>query len=565
MSHPKIAEALVHILAQTGVKQVFGVVGDALNSITDAIRRNGKIQWIGVRHEEVAAFAAGAQAQLSGQLGVCAGTVGPGAIHLLNGLYDTKHSHAPLLALTGQVPVEEMGTDYHQEVDLQKLFDDVSVYNHTVVAASQMPRVAHLAIQTALTHRGVAHLCIPGDVAHAPLPTAELPQEFYHTHGEFTPAAAEVEQAAKILNGAKRVTILGGIGTRGARDEVLAVAEKLQAPIVYALRGKEVLEYDNPFAVGMTGLLGTPAGAKALEEADALLLVGTDFPYRNWIPSGKKVVQIDKNPDRLARRTHVDAGLVGHARHALKALLPLLKGGKDRTHLESAQNHRNQWREHQLKHIHPEGTKAPIRPELLAKTVSDLAEDDAIFCADTGMCVVWAARFLEMRKDRRLLGSFNHGSMANALPQAIGAQALYPNRQVITFSGDGGLSMLLGDLITAVSYNLPIKVFVFNNHRLGMVKLEMETDGYPEFGTVLKNPDFAKVAEAIGLTGIHVTEPSEVPGAVKKALTTQGPVLVNVETNPQELSFPPRFMTDRAVGFAISKVKEQLLAFGNNK
>jgi pyruvate dehydrogenase (quinone) len=386
MSHPKVSEALVHILAQIGVKQIFGVVGDALNSITDAIRRNGKIQWIGVRHEETAAFAAGAQAQLTGELGVCAGTVGPGAIHLLNGLYDTKHSHAPVLAITGQVPVEEMGTDYHQEVDLQKLFDDVSVFNHTVVSPRQMPRAAHLAIQTALTQRGVAHLCFPGDICHAELPTNEISQDFYRHSCESAPAPDELRKAAELLNDAKRVTILGGIGTRGARKELLELALCLQAPIVYALRGKEVLEFDNPYAVGMTGLIGTPAGADALEDADVLLLVGTDFPYRNWIPGGKKVVQIDRNADRLARRTPIEAGLVGDARCALQALLPLVKSGKDSSHLQSAQKHRDHWKEKELKKIRSDQGKKPIRPEWLARTISDLADDDAIFCADTG-CV----------------------------------------------------------------------------------------------------------------------------------------------------------------------------------
>lgn len=564
MARLKVSEALVQILAQTGVKYMFGVVGDALNSITESIRVNGKIQWIGVRHEETAAFAAGAQAQLNGELGVCAGTVGPGAIHLLNGLYDTKHSHAPVLAITGQIPVVEMGTDYFQEVDLQKLFDDVSVYNHTVVSPGQMPRVAHLAIQTALTRRGVAHLCIPGDVGQAELSTNDISQDFYRHFCESTPTTEELQKAAELLNDAKRVTILAGIGTHNARKELLQVAQCLQAPIVYALRGKEALEYDNPFAVGMTGLLGTPAGADALEDADALLLVGTDFPYRDWIPEGKKVVQIDRNADRLSRRTHIGAGLVGDARCTLKSLLPLLMEKKS-DHLDSAQKRRNQWKEKELKKMSRAENKKPIRPEWLAKVISNTAGDDAIFCADTGMCVVWAARYLEMRKGRRLLGSFNHGSMANALPQAIGAQLLYPERQVITFSGDGGLTMLMGDLLTAVSYQLPIKIFVFNNHRFGMVKLEMEVDGYPEFGTILKNPDFAKVGEALGFTGIRVTEPGELQEAVRRALSTTGPVLVDVETNPESLSFPPKFMAKEAVGFAIGKVKEFLLSYGDKE
>lgn len=561
MSHPKVSEALVSILAKTGVKQIFGIVGDALNGMTDAIRRNGEIQWIGVRHEETAAFAAGAQAQLTGQLGVCAGTVGPGAIHLLNGLYDAKRSHAPVLAISGQIPLEEMGSDYVQETNLQKLFDDVSVYNQTIVSPAQMPRVVQAALRAALARRGVAHLSIPGDIAQAPLPSVKIQPDIHHSQCESIPVPDDLERAADTLNASKHVTILAGIGTQGARKEILAVAERLKAPIVFTLRGKDVLEYGNPFAVGMTGVIGTPAGAKALEDADAFLLVGTDFPYRDWIPKGKKVVQIEKYADRLGRRTHINAGLLGGARGTLEALLPLLKNKKDSEHLRSAQKKRDQWWERQLKSLRRWSRKSSIRPELLAKTISDLAEDDAIFCADTGMCVVWAARFLQIREGRRLLCSFTHASMANALPQAIGSQALYPKRQVVTFSGDGGLTMLLGDLLTVVSYNLPIKFFVFNNHRFGMVKLEMETDGYPEFGTVLKNPDFAKLAEAIGLTGIHIKENQEVYEGVKKALATKGPVLVNVETDSNELFFPPRFLPNKAVGYAIGKAKEMLLSY----
>lgn len=558
MGHENVSENLVKILADMGIKQIFGVVGDALNSVTEAIRKDGRIQWIGVRHEEVAAFAAGAQAQITGGLGVCAGTVGPGALHLLNGLYDAKRSRAALLAITGQVPLDELGSDYFQEVPLQEVFRDVSVFSQTVVSPGQMPRLAHLAIQSALAKQGVSQICIPGDIGQAALPGDAQDGEFYQGSCEVAPVPTRLQEAADLINPATKVTLLVGIGCQGARSEVLELGKRLQAPMVYTLRAKDILEHDNPYAVGMTGLIGTPAGAAALESADVLLLVGTDFPYRDWYPKGKTIIQIDHAPERLGRRTKIDLGLVGSVGATLKALLPLLNEKTSTNHLNAVQKQRDHWREKQNKYFKTNADN-PVHPQLVAHTLSELAADNAVFTADVGMCTVWAARYLQMKPQQRLLGSFNHGTMANAMPQALGVQALDKSRQVIALCGDGGLSMLMGDLITAVSYELPIKVVVFNNQRLGMVKLEMETDGFPEYGTILKNPNFAKVGEALGMTGFHVTHPKEVTDALQQALNTAGPVLVNVETNPNELSMPPKFLPKKALGFALGKAKEHFL------
>ncbi len=561
MANPTVAENIVDILVHVGVKQVFGVVGDALNSFTDAIRRKPGIDWIGVRHEEVAAFAAGAQAQITGTLGVCAGTVGPGAIHLLNGLYDAKKSYAPVLAITGQVPLAELGSNYFQEVNLDNLFRDVSVYNQTIVTPHQVPRVVQLAIQSAMVHKGVSTITLPGDIGLEKIPN-DGEVDFFFRSCETEPVPWELEKAVALINGGEKITVLAGAGCRNAREEILALCEKLKSPLVYALRGKEILEADNPYAVGMTGLIGTPAGAAALDSCDVLLLVGTDFPYRDWYPKHKKVIQIDNKADHLGRRHKIDVGLIGGVRGTLRALVPQLNAKTDQSHLKIAQEKKQKWESKSYKHTSLEKhAKPPVRPELVAQSLSDLAADDAVFTADVGMCTVWAARHLQMKRGQRLLGSFNHGSMANAMPQALGVQAIDKNRQVISLSGDGGLSMLMGDLITAVSYDLPIKVVVFHNNRLGMVKLEMETGGVPEYGTVLKNPNFAKVADAMGLTGIHVTDPAEVKTALKRALETDGPVLVDVETNPDELSFPPKFLPDKAWGFALGKIKETLTGY----
>lgn len=565
-----VAELLIESLAQHGVRQVWGVVGDALNPVTDAIRREDRIEWVGVRHEEAAAFAASAQSQLTDDLAVCAGTVGPGAIHLLNGLYDAKKSHTPVLAICGQVPREEMGSDFFQEVDNDVLFADVSVFCQTVTSVDQLPGVLEQAVNAALSERGVAVLTLPGDIGGLDLPKHTPAPRFVKDQPVSVPDPESVQTAADAINAAESVTFLVGLGARHARTEVLQAAERLAAPMVLTLKAKEDFDDDNPYEIGQSGLIGNPSTALAFGSCDVLVLIGTDFPYPEFLPTGKVVVQLDVRGAHVGRRTPVDHAVVGDARLALGALLPLLHEKLDRGHLDDARKAYELWGTGQAHFTDPDydhkkvgllrrkvdNRDEQIRPELLAGAVERHADADAIFTSDTGMSTVWLSRFVRMSGGRRLLGSYNLGSMANAMPMALGAQALDRDRQVIAFCGDGGLAMLMGDLITAVSEDLPVKILVFDNGRLGMVKLEMEQVGLPEFGTVLHNPDFAKVAEAIGMRGIRVTDPHDVDGAVAQALAHPGPVLLDVLTNPNEIALPPKPTLEQGWGFAIAKMKE---------
>jgi pyruvate dehydrogenase (quinone) len=565
-----VAELLIQALADHGVTQVWGVVGDALNPVTDAIRREERIEWIGVRHEEAGAFAAGAQAQLTGRLGVCMGTVGPGAIHLLNGLYDARKSHAPVLAIVGQVPREEIGSDFFQEVDNDVLFADVSVFCHTVSSVDQLPLLIEQAGNAAIQEQGVAVLTLPGDVGGLEVAKHTAVPRFVDQRPEETPSEESVRAAADAINAGGPVTLLVGQGARGARSEVMALAERLSAPMVLTLKAKEGFDDDNPYEVGQSGLIGNRATKVAFDGCDTLVMLGTDFPYREFLPTGKTVVQLDVRGTHIGRRTPVTHPLVGDARRGLAALLPLLEPRTDTGLLEEARSTYQRWRKRQLELTDPAYERKPkgllrkrvdnpdsrIRPELVAATVDRLAATDAIFTTDTGMSTVWLSRFVRMTGGRRLIGSYNLGSMANAMPQALGAQALDRSRQVVAFCGDGGLSMLMGDLITAVTLNLPVRLVVFDNGRLGMVKLEMEQVGLPEFGTVLHNPDFARVAEALGMRGIRVEQPNDVESALKEAFAHDGPVLVDCLTNPDEIAIPPKPTLEQGWGFAIAKTRE---------
>ncbi|MEU3725347.1 thiamine pyrophosphate-dependent enzyme [Streptomyces sp. NPDC031705] len=570
-----VARAIVDALRELDVHHVFGVVGDALNPLTDAIRTTDGVDWVGCRHEEAAAFAAGAQAQLSGRLGVCMGTVGPGSVHLLNGLYDAAKSHAPVLAICGQVPLAEMGTDYFQEVDNEQLFRDVAVYRATVTSPQQMPRMLESAVRAAISQGGVAVLTVPGDLGDQEIED-DRPARFALDRPVTRPDDPALAEAAQLVNAGSKTTLLVGQGAREAREEVLRLAELLSAPMVLTLKAKEGFEHENPYQVGQTGLIGNPAASHALDQCDTLLMLGTDFPYTDWYPADCKVVQIDTRGEHLGRRVPVDAGLAGDVGATLRALLPQLKAVSDRSHLDDSRSRFDSWTESQYKLADPRHDRRwtgklralvdnrdhDIRPEALAACVERHADDDAVFTADTGMATVWLSRFVTMRGTRRLLGSFNLGSMANAMPQALGAQLWAPDRQVVAFCGDGGLSMLLGDLMTIKTYRLPVKLVVFDNRRLGMVKLEQEQAGLPEFGTELDNPDFAAVATALGLTGIRVTEPSALDDAVRQAFDTPGPVLLDVLTNPREIAVPGKPTVSQGWGFAIAKVKETLTSDG---
>ncbi len=568
---PTIAESLVSGLVDLGVRNVWGVVGDALNPITDAIRRDDRIEWIGVRHEEVGAFAAGAQAQLTGTLGVCMGTVGPGSLHMLNGLYDARKSHAPVLAICGQVPLAEIGSDFFQEVDNDVVFSDVSEFCRTLTSPDQMPRLLEQAVEAALERPGVAVLTIPGDVGALDAP-ARTPR-FASTSAQRVPDGEQLRQAAELIDGVDKVTMLVGHGAIDARDEVLALADRLSSPMVLTLKAKENLERDNRFQVGQSGLIGNPAAQHAFDSCDLLLMIGTDFPYPDWYPKNKTVIQIDVEPAHIGRRTPVDLAVVSDARLAIIDLLDRLADKPDDGHLDDAAARYAKWRERQLQLADPnydargviekvrsafDNPQDRIRPEALAVEVDRHAADDAIFTTDTGMSTVWLSRFVTLRGSRRLLGSYNLGSMANAMPQALGAQALDRDRQVVAFCGDGGLTMLLGDILTAVQHELPVKLIVFNNGRLGMVKLEQEQAGMPEFGTSLAGVDIAAIANAAGLHAVRIESPDALTAAVRDILGHPGPALLDCVTNPDEISLPPKTKPGQAWGFAIAKLTETL-------
>ncbi len=558
MAIPTVATHMITALAEAGVTSIYGVVGDSLNSLTEAVRKHPDINWIGVRHEETGAFAAGAEAQLTGRLAVCAGSSGPGCIHLINGLYDAHRSMAPVLAIAAHIPSTEIGTGYFQESHPDRLFVDCSHYCELISSPKQMPRTLQVAMQNAIAQKGVSVIVLPGDIAQEKMVDVHLAHAVQATCPSIRPCDHDLGRLTDLLNASSRVTILAGAGCAGAHDQLMQLADALKAPIVHALRGKEFVEHDNPYDVGMTGLIGFASGHRALQACDLLLMLGTDFPYSDWYPEGKTVIQVDIRAHHLGRRCGLSLGVHGDVRETIGALLPHLEGKSDRRHLDRACSHYASARRRLDKHVKGIAGSRPIHPEFLTATLSDLASDEAIFTADVGMCTVWAARYLRMTRERRLLGSFTHGSMANALPQAIGAQVRFPDRQVICLSGDGGFAMMMGDFITLTQYDLPVKVVVYNNGSLGMVKLEQNVAGLRDFGTDLKNPDFAKVAEAMGATGLRVEDPSEVRPAIERALAIDGPVLVDVLTNPSELSMPPKATLKQARGYSLYLLKEIL-------
>jgi pyruvate dehydrogenase (quinone) len=558
-----VSDVFIETLAAAGVKRVYGVVGDSLNGLTDAIRKNTDIEWLHVRHEEVAAFAAGADAQVTGQLAVCAGSCGPGNLHLINGLYDCHRSRVPVLAIAAQIPSGEIGSGYFQETSPEHLFKDCSYYCELVSQAEQMPRALGIAMRTAIAKRGVAVVIIPGDVALRKSASEALSLGLEGDDSSTHPSPEVLERAAGILDTARKVAILGGAGCAGAHAELIAVAGRLKAPIVHAMRGKEFIEYDNPYDVGMTGLLGFSSGYHAMMDCDALLMLGTDFPYQQFYPKEAKVVQVDLRGEQIGRRTPVALGVVGHVKETLQALTPLLDAKTDRTYLDRCLEHYARTRKDLDDLATGEPGRPPIHPQYVAKLVSDLASESAIVTCDVGTPTVWAARYLRMNGRRRLLGSFVHGSMANALPQAIGVQAALPDRQVISLSGDGGIAMLLGDLLTLRQLRLPVKVIVFNNGTLGFVELEMKAAGWLPYGTDLVNPDFARLAESAGIRGVRVEDPGALRPALETALAHAGPCLVDVVVNRQELSMPPTITREQAVGFSLYMIRAVLNGRGD--
>ncbi len=552
---PTVADQFAETLAAAGVKRVYGIVGDSLNGLTDAIRRQAKIEWVHVRHEEVAAFAAGAEAHLTGELAVCAGSCGPGNLHLINGLFDCHRSRVPVLAIAAQIPSAEIGAGYFQETHPQTLFNECSDYCELVSGVNQMPRVLEIAIRQAVGRRGVSVVVIPGDVALQPVSDTSAPKvgALLPARPVVTPERSDLERLAVLLNGNSRVTLLCGSGCAGAHDELLAVGERLKAPMVHALRGKEYVEWDNPYDVGMTGLIGFSSGYYAMLDCDVLLMLGTDFPYRQFYPkgSGVHIAQVDLRPEQLGRRAPIDLGVVGDVKATLAGLLPLLQQKTGDLHLTQAREHYVKARKgfDELAAASPGRTL--IHPQQIAKTLSDQASADAIFTCDVGLPTVWAARYLAMNGKRRLVGSFWHGSMANAMAHAIGAQAAFPDRQVISLSGDGGFSMLMGDFLSLAQLGLPVKVVVFHNGALGFIELEQQSSGFLDFGTKFKNPNFAAMAEAVGVRGIRLESPGEVEEGIAAALSHNGPVLVDAVVNRQELVMPPAVSMEMAKGFTL--------------
>jgi pyruvate dehydrogenase (quinone) len=561
----KVSDVIIETLIAAGVRRVYGISGDSLNGITDSIREHDKeISWVHVRHEETAAFAAGAEAHLTGNLAVCAGSCGPGNTHLVNGLYDCNRSRVPVLAIAAHIPVREIGSAYFQETHPELLFSECSQYCELVSHPEQIPRVLEIAMRTAISIRGVSTIVLPGDLALQDAISDRPFIPFNQPKATVCPSKEEIAKLAEVLNSAQKVTILGGAGCAGAHSELVQVAGLLQAPIVHAMRGKEFIEYDNPYDVGMTGLLGFSSGYHAMMDSDLLLMLGTDFPYQQFFPPRAYIIQVDIRGEQIGRRTKVDLGLVGDVRETLIALKPLLSQKTDsKGHLRESLDHYKRSRNDLDACAVSQPGRTPIHPQYVAKIINDIASDDVIFTCDVGTPTLWAARYLKMNGKRRLLGSFTHGSMANALPQAIGAQEAFPNRQVICLSGDGGFSMLMGDFLSLKQLKLPVKIVVFNNGVLSFVELEMKAAGILTHGTSLVATDFSKIAEAAGMLGLRAKRPEQVKSMLKHAIEHNGPALVDVVVNPQELLIPPTINLEQIRGFTLYMIKAVLNGRGD--
>ncbi|GAA4318181.1 thiamine pyrophosphate-binding protein [Mucilaginibacter gynuensis] len=553
----KVAEQLVSMLVQAGIKRIYAVTGDSLNELNDAVRKEPALQWVHVRHEEAGAFAAAAEAELNG-LACCAGSSGPGHVHLINGLYDAHRSGSSVLAIASTCATHEFGTDYFQETNTIRLFDDCSHYNQIATTAAQLPRMTQAAIQHAIHRKGVAVLGLPGDVAALPAVANISSDQNYFSRSRTVPLKEELDNLASLINKYPKVCIFCGIGASDAHQEVVELAAKLKAPVGYSFRGKMGIQHNNPYEVGMTGLLGLPSAYHSMHESDLVILLGTDFPYVPFMPQDKVIVQIDAAAERLGRRAKLKLGIHGDIRSTLSELLPLLNEKTDRAFLDAQLHIYDKVKSHLTTYVKNKGKIDAISPEAVASELDRLASLNAIFTVDTGMCCVWGARYIRSTGQRSMLGSFIHGSMANAMPHAIGAAFACPDRQVIAMCGDGGISMLLGDLATIKQYDLPIKMIVFNNRSLGMVKLEMEVQGLMDFQTDMVNPDFAMVAGSMGIRNISIHDPEKLTEGLEEALNFKGPVLVNVFTDPNALAMPPKIELKMVKGMAVSMTKLML-------
>ncbi len=545
-----IADLLVENLVDAGVKRLYAVTGDSLNPINDAVRRDGRLKWIHVRHEEAGAYAASMDAELDG-IGCCMGSSGPGHVHLVNGLYDANRAGNPVIAIATTINTNKLGMDNFQETDVTKLFDDCSKYCFMANTPQQAAHAFQTGIQHAIQDRGVAVVGLPGDVSKADAEPITTSHKNYYTNSRLIPGKEEMEQLADVINSNKRVMLFCGHGCKEAQEEAMQLAEKLNAPMGFSFRGKIYFDKtSNPYAVGLNGLLGNKSGFKAMHEADLLILLGTDFPYTEFLPEKNKIIQIDDKPERIGRRAKVDYGYAGKIKDTVEELLPLLDKKTDDEFLKEMRKLHKEQEEKYASYVKEKSEENNIHPEFVASVINEVAADDAIFTVDTGMSAVWAARYIKGKRNRYLTGSFNHGSMANAMPMAIGAGLSRPDRQVIALCGDGGISMLLGDLMTISQYNIPAKIIIFNNRTLGMVKLEMQVAGYPDWQTDMKNPDFAKVAEAMNIKAWNVDECNNVKGTLEEAFAHDGPALVNIFTDPDALAMPPKVTFDQVKGFA---------------
>jgi len=551
-----VAEKIVDQMVEAGIRNVYGIVGDSANPIVDALRRHeSDISFIHVRNEEAGAFAAGADSQVSGRPTAVLGSSGPGSVHLLNGLYDCQRNGASVFAIASHIPSVEIGTGYFQETKPEFIFEGACNYVGTISSPGQVPRISELALQAAILGRGVGLVIVPGDIAAAEVPSELMDHPIITQRPVIRPTDDGLDRAAALIAGAEKIVIFGGEGTRQARAEVLELSKVLKAPIGYAFRGKDVLEADNPNGVGMTGLLGWGGATEALGHADLVLMLGTDFFYHAFLPANPTIIQVDDNASHLGRRASVDLGLTGDVGETLRALIPRLPLRTDSSFLDKIVKHHHKDVERLQTYVTHEGSGDGLRPEMVATALSDLADDDAVFSIDTGMCNVWGARYLHMKPGRRLLASFGHGSMANAMPQAIGAKVGSPDRQVIALCGDGGFSMLMGELLTAAGLDIPVKLMVFNNSTLGMVRAEMMVVGYQPWGTDVKNPDFGAVATAAGLHGERVVDAKDIRPAISRALAHDGPALIDFVTDPRALAMPPSTTLEQVKGFALTTSK----------
>lgn len=556
-----VCEVLLDILADAGGRQIFGVVGDALNPFLEAMRDDERFEWKGMRHEENAAYAAYAQSHLTGGIGICAGTVGPGALHLINGLYNAKREGAGVIAITGQVAHKERGTGYHQEVNLEKVFDDVCGYQAIIHTPEQMPRLAQIAVQRALINREVVRIELPINVSEKLVPNMHQFHPILKVRSTLIPAAEQIDHAAEIINAGKKVAIFAGVGCREAKGDVIALSKRINAPIVHTLKGKDIFDYDDPNVVGMTGLIGNPGGYHAVNDCDVLVMLGTDFPYEWFLPEKAKIIQVDRSVEHLGRRAPIAAGLLGDVKATLDLLLPKIEQKSDDTFVDHQVKLVGKWLKSQEKESSIERSSEPLHPQIFAREISDQASDDAVFALDIGECTVWVARQTRMGGDRRMVGSFNHSSLGSGLPSALGASALDPDREVWAFCGDGGFGMAMQDFLSAVRYGWPIKVIVFNNSTLGFVKMEMEVAGYAvnPAATDLLNPDFAEYAKICGGDGVRVEHAKDIPAAIAQAKASTKPFIIDAVVTHGELVMPPHVEAKMAWGFGMSKIKEGVL------